>query len=379
MSQKNKIYRTYLPFLIIAIVTSAAFRTAAILMDFNIFTGYFDSKGLINTASVIVVASSVLFFTYPIFSDGKRKLIASFATPATYVPTGAVCASLLFFAFETAKDAMPFYKTLLSGGKVNIASSIPSFISALLIPLAILSAGYFITSACVFERASEARAGFGIIAVVFLSLYATFLYFDTTLTINAPNKIIDQMAFIFSALFFLYEIRISLGRDVWNLYTAFGFTAALLCAYSSIPSLVAYFTGRAAISYTIEENALTLSLFLFIISRLFLAARLDEDKVNDAVVLIREQVLAHEEEERLLAERLLEERRLAAEAKNAQVFEENPDAVQISYDLTAPDDAASVSADFDLAISDEQTAEAPLPLTNDDPLQEKIDFSGTEA
>ena len=378
MSKKNKIYRTYLPFLIVAIVASAAFRTAAVILDFNPITGYFDSKILINIASVIVVASAVLFFTYPMVSDGKRKLIASFATPATYVPTGAVCASLFFFAFRASASLKPLYSAILTSVRFNIAANIPTLITAILIPLAILSVGYFLTNACVFERASQARAGFGIITVVFLSLYATFLYFDTTLTINAPNKIIDQMAFIFSALFFLYEIRISLGRDVWNLYTSFGFAAALLTAYSSIPSLVSYFTGRAEISYTIEENALTLSLFLFIISRLFLAAKLDEDKVNEAVILIRAEAMAREEEERLAFELLMEEQRQRELAKTEQVFEQAPDAVQMSYDLSAPSDAEKASAEFDLPITEEQRAEQTNASEDDEPMQEQIDFSGSE-
>ena len=379
MNQKTKINRIYLPFLIAVLIASVAFRTAALLTDFDEATGYFGDKGLIIAASVIVVAGAVLLTTYSIAAGGKRKLVATFATPATYVPTGAVCSALMFFAIKTAGSLKELYMAFAGGYLKFSLSTLPSYIAALLVPLAILSIGYFILNACVFERGSEARAVFGIINVAFLALYASYLYFDTTLTINAPNKIIDQMAFIFAALFFLYEIRISLGRECWNLYMTFGFLASLLTGYSSLPSVIAYFANNTEVSHSVYESLLTLSLFIFITSRLILAASLRKDEESENVTLMKDSarerlsVIDERAEAKKLAELELYEK-LNKIADDPLSFEENSDAVQISYDeLLAPDDAAESSAEFEIPITEPTEEHEEIPQI-EEPEQEQIQF-----
>ena len=91
------------------------------------------------------------------------------------------------------------------------------------------------------------------------------------------------MAYLFIALFFLYEIRLSLGRERWKQYIAFGFMAALLSAYSSIPALIVYFAKGKTISLSIYENVLTLMFFVFITLKLLLASYLTEDKTSSVV------------------------------------------------------------------------------------------------
>ena len=89
------------------------------------------------------------------------------------------------------------------------------------------------------------------------------------------------MAYLFAALFFLYETRLSMGRERWGAYTAFGLIASLLTAYSSIPSLICYLATKNLISHSIYETVFTLSLFIFITSRLLVALFAEEDKESD--------------------------------------------------------------------------------------------------
>ena len=293
MNQKNKLNRIYLPILLAVIIISVAFRTAAILVDFDPRTGYFEGKALVNIASAIVVCGSIALFTYAFVGAKQEKLIATFTTPSTYVPSGALVTALIFFAvksYERIKD----FDIIIEGAspKENLlyfTSNIPLYIAAALAPLAIIASVYFILNATVEERASVARATFGIGTVVFFAIYATFLYFDTTLAINAPNKIVDQMAFVFAALFFLYEIRISLGRECWHLYITFGFIAAALSAYSSIPSILLYFREDAVASHSIQENVLLLCVFIFVLSRVILAGKLNPDEESEFAIAMRER------------------------------------------------------------------------------------------
>ena len=299
MKLRTTLKRVYFPVLLATILLSLTFRIAAIFANYNFKTGFFENKILINIASVIVIAGAVFTFTYVFTGSKKNKLIADFSTPATYVPTGALSVAMIFFAtltfIQSSKTGFSIREFMALPGVTYtllfryIANNMSAFVLKLMGPMAILSVGYFILNACVLKRGPSLRAFFGTANVLFLAFYTSFLYFDTaTLARNAPNKIVDQMAFLFAALFFLYEIRISLGREKWNLYLAFGFIAAILTAYSSIPSLVVYFIDGHVISNNIQENVLSFALFVFILSRILLAAFLKEDKESESISAIRE-------------------------------------------------------------------------------------------
>ncbi len=282
---KNKLFAIYVPLLILLTITVVSFRTAALLIDFDPSSGYFDNKTLINIADIATAAGALLLFTYAPIRGGGERLIASFTTPATYIPTGIVGMALAFFS----ADCFIRYRSLdRTFGELLAARSITGMLLPILGALSLLAIGYFILNATVEDRASEPRSAFGLSAVLLLALYATYLYFDSSLPLNAPNKIVDQMAYLFSALFFLYEIRISLGREKWNLYIAFGFIAALLTGVSSLPSIVVYFANGLTVSNNIGENVLTLCIFIFIVSRISLVAKLRVDAESEFVAMMRE-------------------------------------------------------------------------------------------
>jgi hypothetical protein len=60
-----------------------------------------------------------------------------------------------------------------------------------------------------------------------------------------------------------------------------------MTAYSSIPSVIVYFTNAEVISNSIFETALTLALFIFILSRTVLALHLPEDRDSELVLMIK--------------------------------------------------------------------------------------------
>lgn len=391
MKLKTTLKRVYLPVLTGVILLSVVFRIAALFASYNFDTGFYDKKILINIASVIVVSGSVFMFTYAFSGTKKNKLIADFSTPATYVPTGALLVAMLFFAVLThiasSKTDFSIREFMALPGATfplllkYVSANMSSFILSLMAPMACLAVGYFILTACVLKRSSSLRAFFGTANVLFLAFYTSYLYFDTTtLARNAPNKIVDQMAFLFAALFFLYEIRISLGREKWNLYMAFGFIAAVLTAYSSIPSLTVYFINGEIISNNIQENVLSFALFVFIISRITLAAFLKEDKESESISAIREYtaersdyIFAKEE----AARRAYME--LYAELNAPEEDEENSDyAEQLSLDETI--DSVEDSDEERSTIDTYDTTEANNEETNtsepDDVefIQESIQF-----
>lgn len=286
MKSRFKPLGLYLPIFFGVLLVTVTMRSVALLVNFNFDTNYFDEKILISISDYLVITASLFFFCYIFTTDKSMKLIPNFTSPETYVPTGIVSVALIFMAkslFDRSGELKEYIEYLKALATPSAVSLIPTqkilmgllFVGAIFAALSIV---HFILTALVESHSSTKRASFGLCTVVFLALYAAYLYYSTALPLNAPNKIVDEMAFLFSAIFFLYETRLSIGREKWRSYIAFGFIAALVSAYSSIPSLIVYFAKGEVISNRIYENALIFTLFIFITARLILTTKLTEDK-----------------------------------------------------------------------------------------------------
>ena len=299
MNNKPKLFGLYLPLFFIFAGAAITLRTIAAIKFIDKY-GYYSDK-LLFYISAAIVALGVLFFLGYIFFERKDiKLIPSFDSPASYAPSGVVAVALVLMGTNLFKIS----------SSINSINPLVKPISIVCAILAILSALYFAVSTLWIKRRSMKRADLGLVTLVFICCYVAYLYFDTTLPINAPNKIVDQMAYLGAALFFLYETRLSLGREKWRSYIAFGFIAALLLAYSSIPSLIVYFVNGNVISNSIYESVLSFALFFFATAKILLTTVLVEDVESPVVTKIiassrarsekisqSEQAAATEEEE----------------------------------------------------------------------------------
>ena len=288
MKKRYKLFGGYLPFFVLALIATCVMRTVALMNDYNKVTGYFTNKTLISVADYILVGASILLFTYIFTARKDMKLIPDFTSPATYAPTGITGAALLFVGihfFAEAKKSSQVIKNLKYSGSLSAQSLIATERILLILAvtvglLALLSAVHFVLCALIEKGTSFGRADFGIVMVAFLSVYAIYLYFDNDQPINSPAKILNQIAFLFAAVFFLYETRLSIGREKWRGYIAFGFISALISAYSSIPALIYFFTEDVAISGSIYEMILAAVIFIFVSARILLTGDLIEDKVS---------------------------------------------------------------------------------------------------
>lgn len=279
MNRNSKRLGAYIVIALVILAAAAGLKCAACLRDLDYKYGYFDSKGLINAANILIASGFGVMLSYAVVGC-KCSLKPSFSSPATYVPTGIVGAAELFLSVRTLSSV----RDLTAAG-----TRLPAVIATLAGLLGLLSIVHFFLNAALTESKTELRAYFALATVLFLSVYSAVLYFSTDEAINTPIKLSSQMAFLFSSLFFLYEARISLGRELWRGYAVFGLFAMLLCAYASIPNLIVYFVRGVTLSLNIEESLLLLSLFIFIASRLILTASLPEDKENRTLTALRER------------------------------------------------------------------------------------------
>ena len=262
--KKFRIIDLYLILLAIVGTGAVALRTYALLTSFNDRTMYFDNKLAITIGGALVGVLSVAFLGYLIFGEKEKDLIARSDNAASYIPAGIVSTALLFMAAERFTTEHYSY-----------SSEFVRPISMICAVLAVLSIVAFFTCVIIQKNENLYKAAFNLSIVFFLAFYAAYLFFNKSVhPTNSPNKIVDQMTYLFTGVFFLYETRIFLGRTKWRPYVAFGLISTLLAAYSAIPSLITYAANGYVVSDSITESVLTLALGFFICSKVIQTRKL---------------------------------------------------------------------------------------------------------
>ncbi|MBQ8302005.1 MAG: hypothetical protein IJX97_00450 [Clostridia bacterium] len=277
MTKSAKKTLIYITALITVGLICVIIRTAALFTELDSEAIYFNNDTLITVSSALSVAFALFCISYIFVADKDLSLSASFDNAETYVPSGLVSVALVFMSMDMLGKIVKDYGSVFS--KANF-SSVPSVLMLLVAVLAPVCIVNFFLNSFLERKENRSRAAFCMSCVAFLSIYAAYLYFSTALPMNAPNKIVDQMAYLALAVFFLYETRISLNRATWRPYIAFGLIAAHLSAYSSIPALIYYFASGVSISESVAESILTLTLSIFVTFRLLLTIKLSPTNLN---------------------------------------------------------------------------------------------------
>ena len=280
MDTKQRKLRIYLFLFSFMTIIATTLRTIASFTQLNEY-GYY-SDGLFPASAYLVAIGVLLMLSYAVIYRADSQKQAHFGGPLTYAPGVplALCLVLLGITFLQKKAAAPMGRALF----------------LLIALLAIAGALYFLLAVLQEQKLSNLRAIFSMACTLFLILYAGYLYFDAALPINAHTKICDQTAYVFAAVFFLFETRISLGREKWPLYTAFGLVAATLTAYSAIPSLLVYLFDGRTISNSIEETLVTLFLFAYILCRTVLSFLLNNGTATPLMTALHEDAALRREE-----------------------------------------------------------------------------------
>lgn len=282
MKKNNLILGIYLPIYILLATAAVTLKTIGVFYNLDRY-GNYGGAVVVTVANLLVVFGAVFFLTYAFLANGNVRLVPSFSSPMNYIPSGLVSAALAFMGANL----------IVTSKECEFPINLVTLIAGI---LAFISIIYFLLATVYDKRISARRASFGIAFLLFLCLYVATIYYSKQLPINAPNKIADQMAYLFITVFFLYEIRLSLGREKWRLYVAFGFIAALIAAYSAIPALIIYFAERTVLSISIYESILTASLLVFILFKIILTVKLTEDKESEFVTALKTAANARESE-----------------------------------------------------------------------------------
>lgn len=301
MNTNSKRLGIYLGVMLSATAVATTMRSIAYVMHLDHASGFFSDKSLVRVSDAIIVLTVLGMFSY-LFA-ARIDLRASFSTGATYVPTGILGAASAFLGMQIFSYALASSNYRISVKELLSLAGVPTLITLLAGVLAFVSIAYYFFNAFVTESKDVTRAYFSIVAIAFLALYAVMIYTDSSISLNATGRALRQTAFLFIAIFFLYESRISLGREKWRIYTAFGLAAATLTAYASVPAIVVYFANKVIVSSSgykslasIEEYLFLFAAFIFILSRLCLTIILKEEKENELVKALANIALAREAE-----------------------------------------------------------------------------------
>lgn len=281
MKSKLRIYGIYLPIYLLLLITVSVLGTVA-CTKYMLEDGYFSDYLLSNITGWILVAAVVFFLSYIFTARKDMRFIPSFSSPLNYGPCAIVSAALVFISVYLLREAGIFTEGF---NGLTLATGL----------LALVSVIYFAVSAISVKRRSIRRSDFGIIVLIFLCCYVAFIFFDTSSALNSPMKTVTLMSVLAMLVFFLYETRLSLGREMWRQYIAFGFIASLLSAYASIPALIMYFVKGRIIGLSIYETILIFSFFIFSTFKLFLVGELVpecESKVVDALIASAKERIA---------------------------------------------------------------------------------------
>lgn len=301
MNTNTKLLRTYLAIMIFLTAAATSLRSVACIINLDYASGFFADKALITAANTIITVTVLGMFSY-LFTAPRINLRPSFATSATYVPAGVIGVATAFLGSKIISYVTEVNNSPMLFSDNPTAKTPLLFIGTLAAILAFLSIAHHFFNAFITESKAEIRAYFAIASIMFLALYAMVIYLDPTLSVGESSKILRLTAFLVAALFFLYEARISLGREMWRIYTAFGLAAAALCAYASVPAIITYYVKDALISsanskslVSIEEYLLLLALFIFIVARLWVTSSLQEDKENELIKVLSDYAKDREE------------------------------------------------------------------------------------
>ncbi len=286
MKQNKKKFSLVTLLCVLAIPASCGIRIAALLRDYDTKYGYFNDNTLIRIGNIMVLAFCVLIAAEALINLKRKNLKPSFDTARTYIPAGLCAAASLFMAKH-------LFGTALKYAAGNTAALI-KLITAAAAVFSLLAVIGFVVFIITLDRFSNARVYASLAISLFLLLSASHIYFDGQFPLNAPNKIIDLVAHVFASLFFLYEARISLGREKWRLYVLFGGVATVLLAYSSIPAITVYFVKGYTVSGSIYESVLSLMLFLFVGARCLMTDLLRHDEPGELVKALSERAKARD-------------------------------------------------------------------------------------
>ena len=162
---------------------------------------------------------------------GKQEIKLTHAAALPGKIAGGIFCAALFFA------GAALLVVLRTPGTPN------SVLLLLVVALYFVSAPYFLVSGKRDEENFGVRLILGFMLILNLIFSLAYSYFDMTVQMNSPNKVVRQIAILAALLYLINENRLLAGKPRNRFYIFSASAAVYLLAVSSIPSIIAFATG----------------------------------------------------------------------------------------------------------------------------------------
>ncbi len=126
-------------------------------------------------------------------------------------------------------------------------------------------------------KRSTALAMTSIFPSVWCAICVMRIYFNSTVLMNSPDKILSEFALVLSMLFFLMEARNQISISLKGFYTAAALTAPILLLSASIPNLIYPDILETGDVYSTIHYITYISVALFMYARLAAKASVHEE------------------------------------------------------------------------------------------------------
>ncbi len=285
-------------------VAACAIRIIA-LSRFEPETGYFAYQDIwAPVLHYLLFASALVFLVGGIYLRGRMELqppVRGILFYATNALLGAALAAFALFYFPVFFDE-------------GLTSTTDQFFLICTLCFALLGVFFCLNNTLSPDSEKDKRLLLGLSLPLMCIAQILYFYFETSTQINNPNKLLDQFAFGFTALFFLYELRALFDKPRYAAECTFGFIAMVFTATASIPSFVYSFWHGDFLYDNAAHDVLMLAIFLYTVIRMIRV--LTAESVADSTLL-----------------KLLEEAENPAEAlAKHEIVEELQREVQLTFD-----------------------------------------------
>ena len=261
-------------------ITSKTLFSTAMIISFvsvalrcvNLFFFFDTEPGYYTSGAILPIVSHILLF---LFSAAIIiiSLLCFRGTEISYLKPTGIRQGLLYLP-TVLFNATLFCDILkLSGNKTH---------SFLFILFAAISSFYFIYD--LISPSLTVRIALGISTIGSLIAILATSYFDQTVQMNSPDKILVGLCAIFSALFVASEMKALMGTGRNWLYTASAMLTALFGFTCSLPSIIGYHAGLISTQRSFyAEYYLILAMAIYASIRLFPGAAQEAYAVSDTV------------------------------------------------------------------------------------------------
>ncbi len=207
----------------LCIIAAAALQTVAMFLSYETETHYFAPDAPLPVVAVVCALLAAVLGIVIAFLVPKAELSPSpFSDrilPSMPAAFGCVICGSAFLG--------------ASGGLGKLGA----------IALLIAAIGFVLCGSPLRHSIPNIIALLGFAPVIGCALINAYYYFDVSIEMNAPVKVMLQTALLFSMLYFTAELRFLIGRARPTLYLILAFCSASACSLCAVSVPVAYAAG----------------------------------------------------------------------------------------------------------------------------------------